>query len=139
MIDQRSAKTQWSRPYILDSIAVECRIALRLTRTNLDYVFCYWFYLIQSSVDTDTYYHCIVYHIIIIPLTFIFAGKMKNPLWFIIWLILLIISFFIAGFCAGWYIFVHPLTVCIPAVSVSTAYNSQNFKSQTKIWIKCQH
>lgn len=67
---------------------------------------------------------------------YLFRRKMKNPLWFIIWLILLIVSFFIAGFCAGWYIFVHPLTVCIPAVSVSSAiqvHSSERLGMNTNI------
>lgn len=43
-----------------------------------------------------------------------------NPLWSIIWLLILIfIAFFVAAFCAGWYILLYPLTVCIPALSVS--------------------
>ncbi|KAK9700363.1 hypothetical protein QE152_g31293 [Popillia japonica] len=39
---------------------------------------------------------------------------MGNPVYSILWfLILIIISFFVAGFCAGWYILIHPLSVCI--------------------------
>lgn len=45
---------------------------------------------------------------------------MVNVLWFIIWLIILIIfSFWIAGFLAFFYIILYPITVCIPAISVS--------------------
>lgn len=45
---------------------------------------------------------------------------MKNPLWFIIWLVILVIVAFPVGFfCAGWYVLLYPLTVCIPAISVS--------------------
>lgn len=45
---------------------------------------------------------------------------MKNPLWFIIWLVILVIvGFPVAFFCAGWYVVLYPLTVCIPALSVS--------------------
>lgn len=45
---------------------------------------------------------------------------MANVLWFIIWLIILVIfSFWIAGLLAFFYIILYPLTVCIPAISVS--------------------
>lgn len=46
--------------------------------------------------------------------------RMANPLWFIIWLVILVIvAFPVAFFCAGWYVVLYPLTVCIPAISVS--------------------
>ncbi|XP_035890705.1 uncharacterized protein LOC118502540 [Anopheles stephensi] len=44
---------------------------------------------------------------------------MANVLWSIIWLIvLLVVGFFVAFFCAGWYVVVHPLTVCVPDIAV---------------------
>uniref|UniRef100_A0A182VQB3 Uncharacterized protein n=1 Tax=Anopheles minimus TaxID=112268 RepID=A0A182VQB3_9DIPT len=43
---------------------------------------------------------------------------MANVLWSIIWLIVLVVvGFWVALFCAGWYVFVYPLTVCVPQLS----------------------
>lgn len=59
---------------------------------------------------------------------FIFSFQiMKNPLWVIIWLLLLLlIAFWVSLFCAGWYVFIYPLTVCIPDIAVST-FNYFNY------------
>jgi len=49
------------------------------------------------------------------------AGMGGNPLWVIIWLLILIfISFFVAGFCAFFYIYILPITVCVPDLSAFT-------------------
>ncbi|KAJ9582454.1 hypothetical protein L9F63_003147 [Diploptera punctata] len=51
------------------------------------------------------------------------AGAGGSPLWFIIWLLILIfISFEVAGFCAFFYIFLYPVTVCIPDLSALTDF-----------------
>ncbi|KAJ8923078.1 hypothetical protein NQ315_001630 [Exocentrus adspersus] len=43
---------------------------------------------------------------------------MANVINSIIWLLILFfISFFVAAFCAGFYILVHPLSVCLPPLS----------------------
>lgn len=49
------------------------------------------------------------------------AGMGSSILWFIIWLLILIfISFEVAGFCSFFYIFILPITVCIPDLSAIT-------------------
>lgn len=46
-----------------------------------------------------------------------------KALWFIVWLIILLVfSFWIAGFLAFVYIILYPITVCIPALSVSSNF-----------------
>ncbi|CAG9860705.1 unnamed protein product [Phyllotreta striolata] len=43
---------------------------------------------------------------------------MANVVNSIVWLIILIlVSFWIAGICAGFYIIVHPLSVCLPPLT----------------------
>lgn len=64
------------------------------------------------------------------------SWKMVKALWFVIWLIILLIfSFWIAGFLAFFYIILYPITVCIPALSVS--FVTIKLNSIIDNWLKC--
>ncbi|KAG5889972.1 hypothetical protein JTB14_020260 [Gonioctena quinquepunctata] len=67
-----------------------------------------------TRVRTTTNFSC-SFRLFRTPVKFF---KMANILNSILWLLVLIfISFWIAGICAGFYIIVHPLSVCIPPLS----------------------
>ncbi|XP_023025071.2 uncharacterized protein [Leptinotarsa decemlineata] len=59
-------------------------------------------------------YNVLVAYILEDDSNLIMANLLNSIIWFII---LIVVSFWIAGFCAGLYIFVHPLSVCIPPLS----------------------